>query len=177
MRVHSARLACAVLIAGGALAGCARSTAPKGWLPQAVDAQSEAHGGWLSFQVKGGRRGTVHEGELLAIQADSIFILERGAWFGLPTSQVAKATLMAYDANTGPLALWTLGGTLSTASHGLVLIFSAPIWILSGTAATASQSRAPRTTFTPATWERARAYARFPQGMPEGLDRSSFRPK
>jgi len=177
MRVLSARSAWAALLAGWCLASCASSTAPKGWLPQAVGAQSAAHGGWLSFQVKDGSRGTLHEGELLAIQADSIFILEHGAWFGLPTAQVAKATLTAYDANTGPLALWTLGGTLSTASHGVGLIISAPVWIITGTIATASQSRAPRTTFTPATWERARAHARFPQGLPEGLDRSSLRPK
>ncbi len=177
MLVPSARSAWAALLAGWCLAGCASSTAPRGWLPQAVEAQSAAHGGWLSLRVNGGSRGAVHEGELLAIQADSIFILEHGTCFGLPTAQVVKATLTAYDANTRLLAIWTLGGTLSTASHGVGLILSAPVWIIAGTAATASQSRAPQTTFTPATWEKTRAYARFPQGLPEGLDRSSLRSK
>jgi hypothetical protein len=177
MRVPSARSAWVVVLAAWCLSGCASSTAPKGWLPKAVEAQSAAHGGWLSLKVKDGSRGTVHEGELLAIQADSIFILEHGACFGLPTGQVSEAKLMGYDANKGPLAAWTLFGTLSTASHGAFLIISAPVWVIAGTGATASQSRAPQTIVTPATWETARAYARFPQGLPEGLDRSSLRPK
>lgn len=177
MRIPSRRSAWAALVAGSCLAGCASSTAPKGWLPRAVDAQSAAHGGWLSLRVTGGSRGTIHEGELLAIQADSVFILERGACLGMPIAQVAAATLTAYDADTGLLALWTLIGTLSTASHGAGLILSAPVWIVAGSVARASDFHASQRTLTPATWEGGRAYARFPQGLPEGLDRSSLRPK
>lgn len=183
MHVPSARSTWSALLAVWCVAGCASSTAPKGWLPKATEAQSATHGGWLSFRLNG---GAVHEGEFLGIQrdlqhrrpaADSIFILERGAWFGVATTEVASATLWAYDANYGPLAAWAILGTLSTPSHGVGMVISAPVWIVVGTAAASSQSHAPRMTLTPGTWESARAYARFPQGLPPGLDRSSVRPK
>jgi hypothetical protein len=177
MRSPSARSTCVALIAGCCLAGCASTTAPKHWLPQAVDAQTTAYGGWISLEVKGVSPKTVHEGELLAIQADSVFILEGSSSFGLPTAQIGEAKLMGYDANKGPLALWTLAGTLSTFSQGVGFVFSMPVWIIAGTGATASQSRAPQIVLPDATWEAARVYARFPQGLPAGLDRSSLRPK
>ena len=167
---------CAVLLAGFSLAGCAKSTAPRGWLPRPMDAQKVAHGGWISLQ-KGDSRGNFHHGELLAVHADTVFVLEDDMCVGFPKSQVAKATLMGYDSDTGPLAAWTLAGTLSTASHGVYLILSAPVWILVGSSATVSQSHAPQMVLTPGTWNAARAYARFPQGLPEGLDRTSLRSK
>lgn len=165
----------AILLAGVSLAGCAKSTAPRGWLPRPVDAQKVAHGGWITLQ-RGDSRGTFHHGELLAVHADSVFVLE-DVCVGFPRSQVVKATLMGYGPNTGPLTAWTVFGTLSTVSHGVYLILSAPVWILVGSSATVSQSRAPQMNLMPATWDAARAYARFPQGLPEGLDRSSLRMK
>ena len=177
MGIPSARAIWAVALAALCLSGCAKSTAPRGWLPRPVVAQKTAHGGWISISMTGDPRNANHEGELIAIQSDSVFILERGAWLGLPVAQVSKATLTGYDPNTAPLELWTLGGTLSTASHGVGLVLSAPIWILVGSLTTSAQSRNPRMIVTPATWQKARAYARFPQGLPASLDRSSLRPK
>ncbi|HKQ56499.1 MAG TPA: hypothetical protein VJY35_01410 [Candidatus Eisenbacteria bacterium] len=177
MPIHSSRWACAALLAGCCLAGCAKSTAPKGWLSPAVDAQRAAHGGWLSLQMKGDSRRANHEGELLAIQADSVYMLEHGACIALPTAHVIEATLTAYEANSGLLAGWTLAGTLSTASHGAWLLLSAPVWIITGAVQSASESRAARTTIRSSNWEDARPYARFPQGLPEGLDRASLRSK
>ena len=177
MRGPRARPVAGALLAACCLVGCAGSSAPRGWLPTAVEAQREAHGGWASLQVRGESRRAVHEGELLAIQADSVFILEREACIGLPTAKVVDATVMGYDSNKGPLARWTLMGTLTTPSHGYFLILSAPVWIITGSILTGMQSRVSQAALTSANWERARAYARFPQGLPPGLDRASLRPK
>lgn len=177
MRIPSACRAWAALLAACCVAGCASRLAPKGWLPIAVDAQSEAHGGWIALRLSGPSPMAVHQGELLAVSADSIFVLEDSTCLGVPAARVADATLMGYDSNKGMLGFWTFGGTLSTASHGWGLIISAPVWLITGITATASQSHAPQMKFKSASWARARAYARFPQGFPAGLDRSSLRPK
>jgi hypothetical protein len=177
MRIPSALPAWAALLAACCAAGCASRLAPKDWLPLAVDAQSDAHGGWISLEVKGPSATTVHQGELLAVSADSIFVLEDSTCFGVPTAQVAEATLMGYDSDKGKLGLWTFAGTLSTASHGWGLILSAPVWLITGITGTAVQSHAPQMKLRSSSWARARAYARFPQGLPDGLDRSSLRPK
>jgi hypothetical protein len=116
-------------------------------------------------------------GELIAIHADSLFILSANNLTAIPTAKIKKATLTAYDANWGPLAAWSVAGTLSTASHGVGLIISAPVWILSGTIATSAQSHAPRITFPSKPWQEFRKHARFPNGLPPGLDRRSLRSK
>lgn len=174
----SRRWAWVIGLAASCLAGCAASTAPTGWLPRPVDAQKLAYGGWLTLQLRGDSPGVRHEGELLAIQSDSVFIIENEACWGAPTAQVAKASLVSYDSQHDRLGLWTLGGTLSTASHGVGLILTAPVWVLVGAGATSSQSRAPMMQIRgPGTWREARAFARFPQGMAEGLERGALRPK
>ena len=177
MRIPSALPACAALLAACSLAGCAKNLAPKDWLPLAIDAQSDGHGGWISLRVQGATPRMVHQGELLAVSADSIFELEDSTCVGLATAQVADATLMGYDSNKGLVGLWTAAGTLSTASHGWGLVLSAPVWLITGITSTAAQSRAPRLRFKSANWQQARAFARFPQGFTQGLDRSSLRPK
>jgi hypothetical protein len=79
----------------------------------------------------------------------------------VPTALVTVGTLTAYDSQYGALRLWTILGTVSTVSHGFVLVLTAPIWAIAGSTATASASKAPRVESTdPAL---LRVYARFPQ--------------
>src|SRR5262245_29127937 len=106
-RALGARLLAGALLASSCLAGCAKSTAPVAWLPRPVDAQKVAHGGWISLHTLGSPRRSMHEGELLAIQSDSVFILE-GSCVGIPISQIEKGTLTGYDPEARRLALWTL---------------------------------------------------------------------
>ncbi len=157
--------------------GCAGTTAPSKWLPRPDQAQALAHGGWISVQYAEGRTKLQSHGELIAIHADSVFVLSVNSLKVIPKAKIKKATLTAYDANWGPLAAWSVLGTLSTASHGIGLIISAPVWILAGTIATSAQSYAPRITFPGKPWEEFRKYARFPNGLPPGLDRRALRSK
>jgi hypothetical protein len=157
------------------LSGCFHTTAPKGWLPTAVEAQREAYGGWIKLEFSVGvGRNTVY-GELIAATSDSVHVLTSDSLVVVPTVSVIAGTLTAYDAQYGAVRLWAILGGLSTLSHGFVLVLTAPVWAIAGSMATASASNAPRVEYTNPSV--LRMYARFPQGLPPGLDVRSLRQK
>jgi hypothetical protein len=157
-----------------AAAGCYQSSAPPGWLPFPIQAQRDAFGSWIRLQ---GQPKTLPlaEGELIAIDADSIHVLADGRLLSLARATLCCAELAAYRADLTELQAWSAVGTLSTASHGFFLVFTAPAWLLAGVSATSSASLAPRILSTDPIV--LRAFARFPQGIPPGLDRTTLRSK
>jgi len=161
------------------LTGCASTTAPGDWLPTAQEAQMEAYGSWIYVEYATGSSSFDKvDGELIAIGDDTVFILSStDQLVSIPLDKIESAKLTTYDAKHGVLGLWTLGGSLSTASHGIVLIISLPVWILSGSITTAAQSYAPIEKFPIKSWDDLRKYARFPQGLPDGLKLEKLRSK
>jgi hypothetical protein len=175
MSATNARLAAVsalLLLAGTA---CFYTTAPKGWLPTAAEAQRDAYGGWIMVEYKAGVQRRTVQGELIAATQDSVHVLTADSIVALPTPIVISGTLTAYDAKVRTLQLWTVLGAVSTLSHGAGLILSAPVWLIAGVSATAAASKAPRVESTKP--GDIRAYARFPQGIPPGLDPRSLRQK
>lgn len=171
------------------LAACVSNPAPRGWLPPAEIAAREAYGGWIVVDTaRDARRGGYAAGEssasagvageLIAVDPDTVFVMSQTVLVALPKGVVRDATLFAYDAQWGSLAGWAVLGTLSTISNGVVLVLTAPLWIIVSTSAVASRSRAPMVELAEQgdRWEKLRLYARFPQGMPPGLDRRSVLP-
>lgn len=157
------------------VSGCFRTTAPRGWLPTAVEAQRDAYGGWIQVDFNTGvRRNTVH-GELIAATSDSVHVLTSDSLVAVPTASVIAGTLTAFDAQHGALRLWTVLGAVSTLSHGFALVLTAPAWAIAGSVATASASKTPRVESTDPLL--LRMYARFPQGLPPGLDARTLRQK
>jgi len=151
---------------------CFRTTAPRGWLSTADAAQREAYGGWIRVETA---HGAFAEGELIAVTPETLFVLSLDSLASVPISAVTLATLTAYDAQHGVLRTWTLLGSLATVSHGVLLILTLPVWITTGALSTASASKAPRIqSLDPAA---LRPFARFPQGIPPGLDRHAIRQK
>ena len=167
MRVRDGFCALALI-----LSGCAHSGAPAHWLPHASAAAIETHGGWVVVHLKD---RSEHAGELLAVDADSVFVLEGDRFLALASVDLSRAVVTGYDAQAGKLGGWTAMGAISTFSHGYGLVVSLPTWVILGGTMTALQSHAGRVDI--ATWETARAYARFPQGLPAGLDRATLRQK
>jgi hypothetical protein len=70
-------------------------------------------------------------------------------------------------------ATWTALGVMSTFSHGVFLVLTAPVWAGVGAYATSVYTRAPLVMTLSV--EALRPYARFPQGIPPGLDRGTLR--
>jgi len=173
------KLAATVVLCGLAAiaSGCATTNAPRDWLSPPGTSQSQAYGGWFYAHSTAGAQRPYTDGELIALTADSIFILNRHGLVGLQKTQIIDATVTAYDARVGTLAAYSIIGTLSTISNGGFLLITAPLWAITGIVATASASNAPQEVYPKKKWEQFRKYARFPAGMPHGLNRQSLQPK
>jgi hypothetical protein len=170
------RAACALFSVAviASLAGCYRHSAPPGWLARPEDAR-QAFGSWIEIRDRPGTPTQALAGELIAIDADTVHVLADGRLVSLPRTSLCCVTVTAFRMDYSPLQLWAAIGTLSTASHGFGLILTGPVWLIAGTAAASAASYAPRIRSTdPAALRR---FARFPQGMPSGLDRATLRSK
>lgn len=165
------------LAAAAACAACARSSAPKGWLPKPAEAQVAAYGGWIEVTHGERKKQRRTDGELIAVSADSIWVLNEEQSLVIPTIAVQKAKLTAYAAQTGTLTTWTLVGTLATISNGAFLIFTAPMWLVGGPITVGSESRSAERKKPPLTWVELASFARFPQGMPEGMELTALQAK
>jgi len=160
------------------LLGCASTTAPRHWLPTAEEAQQEAYGAWITVEyntTSSDKR--IAEGEFIAVNGESVFVLTSEKLVVIPQKQIKQGRLVTYDSKYGVLGIWTLVGVLSTPSHGIGLIISAPVWIVLGSIITSGQSYEPIETTPVKSWDELRKFARFPQGMPKALDPKTLKGK
>lgn len=170
---------------GVVVTGCAGTGAPSGWLPNAAATQEEAHGAWISIRHRSDGDDVRVEGELIAVGDDTVFVLttDSAAWslVAIPRSDDLTAKLGTYDPATGGIVAWTFLGTVSTMSHGINLILSAPVWIITGTVVTNTQARTAIERYPGDSpwdaWDELRVFARFPQGLPESVDRAMLEPR
>ena len=158
----------------GFLLGCASHTAPDDWLPEAAETQWEAYGGWVSVRCwEYATTCSDADGELIAVSPDTLYILTGYRLEAIPVTGLEDMVVTAWDPRTGTIAGWAVFGTLLTASNGMFAVISMPIWIIAGTTSAVAQSTAPRERSLRA----LQRYARFPQGLPPGLDRRTLEPK
>ncbi|MBL0214453.1 MAG: hypothetical protein IPQ07_11255 [Myxococcales bacterium] len=129
--------------------------------------------GFGAFIVITTQAGQEISGELISVESNVIRVLRfgpvRGALTWVATTDVRSAQLFRYESESG-LGPWALLGTLSTITHGFFLILSAPVWILTGSLAAGAESRHVVMEFPESSWSEIGDWARFPQGMPPGLD-------
>jgi hypothetical protein len=115
-------------------------------------------------------------GELLAVEADHLYLLDDGKTLDIPTREVVKVTVDLYPAYGDWIAVWTVAGTISTISHGRWLLITAPIWLLVGiptAAVTYSSNPGSATAHLPGETVQLWQFARFPAGLPQGWPRAS----
>lgn len=170
---------------GVMVTGCAGTGAPGGWLPSAGATQEEAHGAWIS--IRHGTEGDAvrTEGEFIAVGDDTVFVLvtdsEASSLVAIPRSLDLTAKLGTYNPETGGIVAWTALGALSTVSHGIGLILTAPVWIITGAVVTSNQARTAIERYPGGNpwdaWDDLRVFARFPQGLPESVDRATLEPR
>lgn len=111
---------------------------------------------------------TVIEGELLAVEGGTIWLLNNGRKSRLPIWGINKLELLGLSPpSAGVLGAWTTIGSLSTISHGFFLVFSLPIWLVGGISATVGQSHVNRLQIPLSQIGKLHQYARYPQGMPK----------
>jgi len=177
MRSRKTIVAIVAVAALAILGACASTTAPPNWLPDASETQTLGFGSWISLAFAPDSQRLPVEGEFIAVEQDTVFVLTIRGLTGIHQADISAAELTNYQPNAGWLAVWTLLGALSTPSHGYFLVLSAPLWIITGSVSTAAQSHAPQKRFPRRSWVELRPYARFPQGLPPGIDRNRLRGK
>jgi hypothetical protein len=155
-----------VLIATGllGLSGCASN-------PHAVQLSARAvRGGWVTVEGNqpsgGNRRMMIAEGELIAVDASTIHVLTAGGLQSVRLEAGYRMRVVRYRSSSGSLAWWAVAGGVSTLSHGGFLVLTAPMWAIGGVIAATAERRAA-IAHDPVS---ARSFARFPQGLPPGLD-------
>jgi len=130
---------------------------------------------YIQIEEKKGKKKEKREiaqGELLAVSPDTLYVLgnkyisgEQGV-FAIENVSVKKIEVELYPSGSGKMVLWTVLGTLSTASHGVGAILSFPVWIIVGTICSVTLSNSNDKEFKEFEWEELRQYARYPQGLP-----------
>lgn len=155
------------------IAGC-RTDVPPG-LMESTDALRQTTGAWVVVQTD----VMSVQGELLALEPDTLFLIRNDTLHMVGKTSVRKASafLQKYPMSGGSIAGWTLGGILLSATNGLYAIFVAPAWLIVGlvtAGVTASQANKGDCQYPDDTWEELRTYARFPQGLPFGISRDQL---
>lgn len=165
-----------ILLATSLGTGCASNPAPDGWLPSARDVPADPYGAWIRIEFDSGTTKDEIEGELLAAEPDTVYLLSDEAVVAFPCESIRHARVAWFASGAGNLAAWTLLGSLSTLSNGYFAGLTMPLWVLTGSLATSAQSQAPLVDYRPdqGVTTDFRAYSRFPQGLPDGLDRTTL---
>ncbi|MGH2571237.1 MAG: hypothetical protein ACRDGR_08435 [bacterium] len=159
-------------------AGCGPKTSPpRGFLPDVDEAISDVYGAWIRVQVDEHRD---FEGELIAAQGDSLHALVAdGDLESVRIADAARVTVEVHTTVASSYAAWTVFGTLSTPSHGAYAVLTAPMWLLAGVGVSAAVADQGSHDWWVERGEAVdlRPFARFPAGLPEGLDPALLRTK
>jgi hypothetical protein len=163
------------LAAVACISSCAGNPVPQQWRPEAAAAQRTPHGGWIVIEreVPAGAASKgrpIVQGELIAVDESALHVLTSDGLQSVPRAAAHRITLTAYRAPAGALVAWAVAGGVSTLSHGGYLLLTAPMWAVAGLVAY-SMEKGAGVIHDPAA---ARRFARFPQGLPPGLDAASL---
>lgn len=160
------------------ICGCSSTHAPSGWLPSRAETKHDVFGSWMDVALSG-PGGNVVSGELLAIQDDSLFLLN---YFGLGViglNDIHKAHVTQYKSEAGYAVGAFFLGMPVLITHGHSAGFSAPGWIiLSGLAAIISANENkysyPKNESGDLAWKGIKQFAHFPQGLPVTVPRAEL---
>jgi hypothetical protein len=134
------------------------------------------------FQVSVETASSTESGELIAIDEQFLYVNASDSpavWAGerIARAQVVKVTVEVGPSASGTLGIWTAMGCLSTASHGVFLVFTGPIWLATGIPASAGESAAAKAVANPDQLSQLYQYARFPQGLPPSFGGAPRQPR
>jgi hypothetical protein len=175
MRDSNMRIVLPLVIAS-LLPGCTHNPAPKAWRPPPAEAQHNSRGAWTVVESLASEAQSQDvsyvEGELIAVDDDAFHVLAATGLRSVSRSSPYRITIVGYGSSTSGIAIWASAGGASTLSHGALLIFTAPMWVIAGFVAAASERGAG--VFKDD--DLARAFSRFPQGLPSQFDPESLGP-
>lgn len=154
-----------------ALAGCATLTTPPEYRRPEAEQLIDGRGAWIALDVK----GTLHRprGELIAVSQDSVFVLDDSlrAW---PISVLRSGRLRAWQPPLFLAGVEMTALSLLSVSNGWLAILTLPSNLVVGAMALVDEGRTAGRDSRRLGWPAMAAYARFPQGLPAGLERSEL---
>ncbi|MDZ7336124.1 MAG: hypothetical protein ONB32_13315 [candidate division KSB1 bacterium] len=166
-----------VLFLSFLVSSCAVTHAPRIWLATPLNMQIESYGGWLEVKYYSNSKAKAQlSGELIAIGADSIFIANV-TFHAIAVSSIKSARLVTYKSDAERMGVLVVCGTLSTFSNGFLLLITAPIWIIGGSIAVSTRSFEPILDYPKQPLSRFAPFARYPQGLPPGINRNQIKMK
>ena len=165
----------ALLALGLATTACFHTTAPPGWLSTPEEVRRSTYGAWASVERTDSARTHV-EGELIAVDKDSVHVLSGSRLVSLGMRDVRDVTLTTFDQPRSDMQTWMVIGAVSTLSHGVFLILSAPTWLTVGGVSVAQVASTPRVRLKDGI-DALQKFARFPQGMPPMVDHAALKAK
>lgn len=155
--------------------GCAGSPGDRAHLMTAEESMDAAYGGWV--EVRGvsdpvGRPRTMVAGELLAANADTLWILSTAGPDTVVRGPGLNVKLVCEHNKAGDIATYGLLMTPVCVVNGFFFLVTAPLTWLAAASDGYAQSKVGVVEIDQGTWDDCGACARFPQGMPPGLDAS-----
>jgi len=177
MRNRKRAICLAVFLVSLLALGCATTSAPRGYLTGASDLPTDVYGGWIELTCSAAAKTAVPvSGELIAVGRDSVYVVN-DSLRAIALADVTSGRLARYGSDATAMGVLVFFGTLSTISNGIWLGFTAPMWIIGGSSAVAIRRYEPMVDYPQDGWGYLARYARYPQGMPPGLDRSRIKIK
>lgn len=159
------------------ITGCAGTNVPKNWSSDPDEMKSDTYGGWISVEYDStGNKKSEISGELIAVSKDSIFVADI-ILNSIARKDITYARLTSYRSNFGSMIGLTILGNVSTILNGWFLIFTFPMWLIGGIISVTTQSYIPIIDYPQKDFEEFNPYSRFPQGLPEEIDRNKIRMK
>ena len=146
------------------------------YIPKPADMKYYTKGMWIECNLKDNSQTS---GELIAVERQKLYVLDlNGALNLINRNSVSNATLKIALTSNSPekLKVAPLIPLLSI-SHGLFLVFTLPINLAIVVPTYASNKSGTYIVKYPeaTTWEKMSKFARFPQGIPKGVDLKSIK--
>ena len=177
MQNHNYFYLISVLLLSIFIFGCATTKVPKNWSSEPYEMATSTYGGWVNVECSSENDKKVRmAGELIAVGNDSIFVAD-SLFHSIARKDITKARLVCYNSNSGEMSGLVILGTVSTISNGLFLIFTMPMWLIGGTIAGSTQSYIPIIDYPDEDFKEFSKFSRFPQGLPEKINRRRIRMK
>jgi hypothetical protein len=162
---------CLVILAGA----CTGVRAPGESVPKRKALVTDAFGGWIIINPG---YPEARMGEFISHNNESVFIMTNVGLEEIEKSQIDSARLIMYNTQSLEYSVWTTLGSLSTLSNGFYLSFTLPLWLLTGIPVSTGEVRRQNYIDYPAAgWAEMGKFARFPQGMPAGINPLSLWPR
>lgn len=147
--------------------------------PSLTAATVSARGSWTVLELTGSDH--LLGGELLAATRDSLYLIPNdcpsngcGA-LAVAIEDIERGHVFKYRPEQG-VGVWAATGAVSTLSHGVLLVFTLPMWAVSGILASHSITSEAQIHVSKGDYDLVdvMAWARFPQGLPEEMRGARF---